>query len=306
MYKNKQSTRTLTLLLAGIVLVSVIMMVFSHQSDRSFKRLVIKTNAEKISSFSITPSNGDSTFQVVKSKNGWVVPMPWGNVEASNFNVEKLLRYLDSGIESDRLVAKHPTQWANFGVSDSLATHIIAYRNNKEVANFYCGGFEFEPQTRRTWCYIRLAKNGEVYSIDGILSMSLNRTQADFRNNDLLNVNPKSISKIEVEQADSSYTIERTNNKLIMNGIECDSVKAEKFMHQVSKLATHLFANCAHNQLEQPFAKATITTNDNTVTITAYKVNGKTVLESTANNGNLFSDDRLNQILFTNKKNLLP
>ncbi len=306
MYKNKQSTRTLTLLLAGIVLVSVIMMVLSHQSDRSYKRYVIKTNAEKISRFSITPSNGDSTFQVIKTKSGWVVPMPWGNVDASAFNVEKLLRYLDGGIASDRLVAKHPMQWADFGVSDSLATHVIAYRNNKEVANFYCGGFEFEPQTRRTWCYIRLADNGEVYSVDGILSMSLNRTQADFRNNDLLSVSPKSISKIEVEQADSSYTIERNGNSLLMNGIACDSVKASKFIHQVSKLTTHLFADSARNQLKQPIAKASITANNNVVTITAYKVNNEIVLESSANNGNLFSDERLNQILFTKKQNLLP
>ncbi|MCF8359642.1 MAG: DUF4340 domain-containing protein [Prolixibacteraceae bacterium] len=283
-------------LLALLIIVSVIE---NKKGDRSFEKDLIALNAEDVTSITLFPRSlngktinltrtGDATWEV--ESNGRTYP-------AEPSNVQSMLSALET-LEATNLVSKSEERWGMYEVTDSLATRVQAFKSGKKVADVYIGKFKFS-QPRQMNTYVRLQGEKNVFSVEGFLGMTFNRTLNDFRSKVITNASKDNWTRLDFNYpADSSFTLQKTGDSWTVNGETADSTAVAQYLNGIQNLRSQKLIDS--EEKGNNIYSLSIEGNNMTdpITINCYELNGKKVLESSLNKGALFEDSTTTTKLF--------
>lgn len=276
---NKKNIKIL-----GIVFVVLLAIVFinkyveNKKGDRSFKSYIVEIDTTKIDYIQITPKmkNGEV---ILKKENGWKVLLEERLLSADIFTINEMMQQLVN-LKPSRVAATKEEKWADFEVTDSLATRVILKSKGDVVADIYVGKFDYKQQGQgpgmnpyqqqnpQFFTYIRNANEKEVYVVKEFLSMTFNREPSAFRNKTVTNSEYANWTKLSFTYpADSSYHLMKKNGSWMIAGLMVDSIKVKTYIDNIrNKISSNFVDDIDKNQLTNPIFSLSIE-GDNTAQI---------------------------------------
>lgn len=275
---------------------TVSMIVDSKSKKATFKSELIDIDTNSVSKIAIKSKAAPEGFELIKQDEKWFVKVKDKQFPADDRLIKGIVQQLDL-VKTKRVASKSKDKWTEYEVSDSLGSFITIYEGNSVTADFIAGKFSFtqsqNPYQRQPdiHSYIRLAGENETYLTDGMFSMMFNRDANSFRNSTLVGCKKDDISRISfMYPADSSFVLEKADNKWKVNGTPADSAKTAQF---VNDLCFRSIRNYSTQDSPVGNANYTITiegTNMQAITLKAFAVNeNEYMLTSSQNEGTTFA-----------------
>ncbi len=281
------------------------------KSERTLRTSIVQIDTSKVSKIKILPSSekgGEVVFQ--RLGNSWKVGN--GIVEAgTGDNVVPNLFTQLLQIKPIRLESRQKESWEEYNLTDSLATRIIVYENDREKLNLYIGKFTYQ-QTNDPYSggrggvkgtsYVRLDGEDEIYAVDGFLTFTFNQPFSSWRDQTFINLRKADITKLTfIYPGDSSFVVALENNKWMLGNQFADSVKVDKYLTSISHKTASAFDD-SFDPFGNPTYRLIIEGNNmENIVVNAYrKDEERLVLNSTLNPDSWFESrfDGLFQDIF--------
>ncbi len=181
--------------LAGLFLISKFFL--EKKTEQTFRGEFPVIDSAAVSEIVLYPTNeAHREIRITRNKNGWTVGRDSFHAEADTNAVIHLLNDLLK-MKPEHLAAKSKDKWKDFQLTDSLATRVKLLDDHKnKLRDIMIGRFGFQPQSRSGLTYVRMADEDEVYSVPGLLSMSINQGINNWRNKTFIQVERSDVSKI--------------------------------------------------------------------------------------------------------------
>ncbi len=242
---KKFSSKTLSVVFIVLLLLVVLSLVFDNSNRSSgFKAELVDLDSSKITAILINPPGEKENIELKRTDSKWSVKLDNKWYNANNTQIESILQqYMD--LRATRLAAKDESRWAEYHVNDSLGTRVQVFQGNKIVSDMYLGRFSYRqdpnanPYMRQQplmFTFVRLADDKEVYSTEGMIGMSFNRSSADFRDKKIVDFDKSSVHTISVHSPKGDYTITNENGKWLIDGILPDSLAMMNYISGLSHL----------------------------------------------------------------------
>ncbi len=298
-------------ILAGVFVVLLVVAVMVEMIDmrkgsRTFKQDLVNVNADEITAVEVdAKSAGGKPVTLKKENDVWKVEADGKTYRADQPVAGSMIAQLND-MKPKSLVTTDKDRWKEFEVTDSLGTRVKLFKGNDLVADVIFGKFSYsQPQTMTS--YVRLAGENDVYGVNGMLAMSFNRNANSFRDKTLINSNSSDWNKLTFTYpADSSFTMEKVNNKWMVDGAVADSASVAQYFNSIARLDDSKFA--ANDPSGQPTHRLKIEGNNNMepLEVTGFYTDTDTfVLGTTQNQGTYFNDPETAKKIFIPKSKLL-
>ena len=251
MYK-KLSTKNLAIIFILLLIVVLAMTFFNDESKQNtFKSILVSVDSAMVSKITIYPKDkSKNAISLVKDTKGWSIN---DNGKTYSADINAIMGMLSAlkGLKPTRVAAMNKDKWKEYEVTDSAAVRVTTYDiNNNILCDLYIGKFSYQQpknqyQRQGTMStYIRLKGEDEVYCTEGFLSMTFNSDLNSLRNKTLINTLPENFKKLQfIYPADSSFTLEKLNNKWTVNGLAADSVKVANYLSSISNLNSNVIVD---------------------------------------------------------------
>ncbi len=172
-----------------LILVAVVLVLYMGEEEggaRNFEKDIVRIDTSAVSRIVIEPKANEETVILKKGGGQWKLERKGETKRADASLVRNALRQL-SGIEVQRLAARSRDKWAEYEVTDSLATRIRVQEGDKTTLDLYLGKFDFNrgPGGQRgrlrsrggnVSSYVRVAGKNSVYSVSGMLNHLFNKS----------------------------------------------------------------------------------------------------------------------------------
>ena len=298
-------------LLAGIFVVLLVVavmveMIDMRKGNRTFKQDLVNVNADDVTAIEVNAKSAAGKPVTLKKENDvWKVEADGKTYRADQSVASSMMAQLN-GMKPKSLVTNDKDRWDEFEVTDSLGTRVKLFNGKDLLADVIFGKFSYsQPQTMTS--YVRLAGDKDVYGVNGMLGMSFNRNVNSFRDRTLISSNIANWKKLTFTYpADSSFTLEKINNKWMINGVAADSASVVRYFNSIARLDDSKFA--ATDPTGQPTHTLKIEGNNNMqpVEITGYYTDAVNfVLGTSQNQGTYFNDPETAKKIFIPKRKLL-
>ncbi len=300
-----------------IVLLLVIILKDRKQGDRSFRAYVVQVDTSKVDAITLTPKGKAQPLELTKKDKLWFLQMKNKQVQADNETIDALLGQI-SALKTKSVAATSKDKWPEYELTDSAGTRIELRADGKKLADVMVGKFSYQqPQNQNPYMrqnmqmssYVRNSDEDEVYSVDGYISMMVNRASNSFRENAILVGKPDSWKKLTFTYpADSSFTLTNLNNKWMIDGIMADSSAVANYFSKIRMLTSNTYDD---EFAPTPGVEAEMTLkvegdNFTPIEIKAYKNNAdEWVYSSSLNKENYLKSDKVNQNLFVGKQSFM-
>ncbi|MFC2087133.1 DUF4340 domain-containing protein [Bacteroidota bacterium] len=261
---KKLNTRTLGIAFIVLLVIVVLLTVSDRKKgERTFKSVLVEFKEDEISSIEIVNRNDLENKLVFKKSTDENWRIKKGNEEynADTKRVENLITEL-LRIEPERVAATKKEGWKEFEVTDSLATRVVMFDDNKPVSDIYIGKFSYQNPTNpyerqgKMTSYVRLKGDNNVYAVNGFLRMTFSSDIVSYRNRMVINANEDDLTRLSFNYpADSSFTLIKDGGKWMIDGVLADSAKVEEYLGSISNLSSSQFSgdsvlassNATHN-----------------------------------------------------------
>lgn len=289
-----------------LVLAVIVEMVDLRKGSRTFKQDLVNVKADEITAVEVdAKSAGGKPVTLKKENDVWKVEANGNTYRADQSVAGSMVAQLND-MKPKSLVTTDKDRWKEFEVTDSLGTRVKLFKGNDLVADVIFGKFSYsQPQTMTS--YVRLAGEKDVYGVNGMLGMSFNRNANSFRDKTLISSNTVNWNKLTFTYpADSSFTMEKVNNKWMIDGALADSASVAQYFNSIARLDNSKFA--ANDQPGQPTHRLKIEGNNNMqpVEITGYYTNADNfILGTSQNQGTYFNDPETAKKIFIPKGKLM-
>ncbi len=306
MYR-KINIKILAVIFIVLLVVTVVtQMLDLRKGNRTFKQDLVTVNADEITSLEVYPkSAGGKPVTLKKENDTWTVEADGKAYRADQSAPGSMIAQLNE-MKAKSLATSDKDRWREFEVTDSLGTRVKLYNGSNLAADVIFGKFSYsQPQTMTS--YMRLAGEDEVYGVDGMMGMSFNRNVDSFRDKTILKSSSSDWTKLTFSYpADSSFTLEKMNDKWMIGNTVADSASVVKYFRSLNRVTSSKFAQA--EPAGQPTHHLEIEGNNNMVPleITGY-YNGADdfILGSTQNEGNYFNDKETAEKIFVSTQKLL-
>ncbi len=306
MYR-KINIKILAVIFIVLLVVTVVtQMVDLRKGNRTFKQDLVTVNADEITSLEVYPkSAGGKPVTLKKENDTWTVEADGKAYRADQSAPGSMIAQLNE-MKAKSLATSDKDRWKEFEVTDSLGTRVKLYNGSNLAADVIFGKFSYsQPQTMTS--YVRLTGEDEVYGVDGMMGMSFNRNMDSFRDKTILKSSSSDWTKLTFTcPADSSFTLEKMNDKWLIGSTVADSAAVVKYFRSLNRVTSSKFAQS--EPAGQPTHRLKIEGNNNMVPleITGY-YNGADdfILGSTQNEGNYFNDKETAEKIFVSTQKLL-
>ena len=262
---------------------------FNRVSDTSFKSVLMQVDTAVVDKLVLYPKGMDSTaITLTKSNGNWMISNGTLNTSADRERVNSVLSQV-SYIPTKRLISKKEENQADYEVDDKSGKIVEVYQGAKLLNKVIFGRFNFNPNTRSATSYARLADDNEIYSLDGMISMSFDTDFNSFRNNTLISINKNDIRGIEYNGTPLQPVGE---NLWAINGNPIDSTGMAKYLQGLSSISSTTFAD-GFNENPGSSSKSMTISVDNMVvplTVQAYNSANGFVVKSSQNEAFFGSD----------------
>lgn len=261
---NSFSNKKLIIVFAALLLIVAVMFIFdSNPNESTFKKNIVDINKSEVTSISIYPKvNNYKEVKLFKEGDKWKVTL--SNNKTADVPQEKidgLLRVLTQ-IKPKRVAAKRPSKWKEFQV-DTSGTQVKVFEDGDLTLDIVIGKYVFN-QPRSLSSFVRLSDENDVYEVKGILSITFNQKPDYFRNFHLVFDNSSNWSKVTFTYpSDSSFVLEKLNNKWKIEGAETDSAKTVSYLNSLQTLTNSNFVdNPGKESLSKAFYTITVESKD--------------------------------------------
>lgn len=311
--------RNVTIILLVLLLIlGVVKWKESRQGDRSFKEYVVKLDSSKVETLTFIPKNSDEKVKLVKKNDTWMLKLEDKMVQADQGTILDLLDQL-TALKTKVVAAQSKSKWADYEVTDSLATRIIVNEGKKPLVDLLVGKFSYQQpkgqnpymqqQNIKMTSYVRLNGENEVYAVDGYLSMMINRQAKTYRDNSILTGNPENWKKlIFTYPGDSSFNLIKQNNVWMVDGAIADSTKVDNYLSKIRMLTDNNYADGVEVDLNEKADYSVRIEGDNISPINIkgyYHSQDQFLTVSSQNKGNVFESDKAKRVLFVPKDSLV-
>jgi len=301
MYR-KINIKALSVLFAVLlVIVALIEFTDSKKGARTFKADLVEVETENVTSIELYPRiTGHERIRLFRENEEWKVESEGKTYNADQAVPGDLIAELN-GLKPQSVVATSDDRWNRFEVTDSLGTRVKLYNQDNLLADVIIGKFTFS-QPRNMTSYVRLAKDDEVYGVEGMVGMSFNRDLKAFRDKTVIQSNSSDWSKLSFSYpADSSFVLEKVNEKWMVDEQQADSAAVVQFFNSITRLNEGRYADeepgitsthqlSIEGSMEQPIA------------VSGYYLDAENfIFESSMNAGTYFNNPELAEKVYPSK-----
>lgn len=168
---------------------------------------------------------GDSTWTI----NGFA---------AARDQVEDLFEGLSESVEAE-LVATGATVHGRMEI-DSAQGIFVRFENDGELLASVVFGKRGRAYNSR---YVRLDGQDQVYQFTGQLAGAVDRSETDWRDKDILSIEPDSIGRVVARRSEGGYTLSRGEEGWVIgSGEATDSAAVHRMLNQYNSLQASGFA----------------------------------------------------------------
>lgn len=229
---------------------------------------------DRINFISATPDH--EGFELERSDSGWVAKKGNTRVEASSANIGAVLSQL-ADLNAERVVTKDAGRYAEYEITDSIATRVIAFDGERKLIDLWIGGFRFDQAARSASAFVRKEGKPEVYEVDGFVVMSLKQRFDQYRDKTIVNIDPDDLSKLEwINATGRKETLQKEDGVWHYAGMEAvDSTKMKSYLTTLTNSRGSEFANENPVSGKTAFEKLTLYGNNmvQPIVISAYENN---------------------------------
>lgn len=248
---NKLNIKVLLIILVVLAAIFAITE-FSGDKDRSFSRVLVAVDTAKVNEIHIQIPQERSEINLKRNDDDeWNVLSEGSNFPADP-NVVKSILGQFAEIKPERIAATSKERWEEYEITDSSAIRVRLSSGKKNVADVYFGKFSYtqppqgqtqmqQQQRGKMTSFVRRADDQKVYAVEGFLRMTYQKDVNSYRNKTLVNVNRDDISRLVFEYPDFSFTVEKVDNRWMLNGQPADSLKTTRYLSRLQKLTSASF-----------------------------------------------------------------
>jgi hypothetical protein len=317
---KKVNNKILLYILAGLLVAFGLVKLYqSRVTDNTLNPVIIEIDTNKVSKISIFPKVENGTeIKFHKDGKNWKLSNGKITCDPQEEVAQNLINILRE-VKPKHLASRNKDKWADFMLTDTLATRVKVYEGDKVTLDLLIGKFSYQKGNSQYGgmyggggtgtSYIRLYDEDEVYAIDGFLTYTFNQAFNNFRNQNIARVNKENLSKITFSYpADSSFNLTLSNNNWLVDGEKADSIKVLDFLNSLTFKNSSSF-NDTYTPIGVAQYKLSVEEkNSKTITIEAYSLpNGEYAIKSSLNPKSIFTSNKegIFKELFMPKENFL-
>lgn len=289
-FTNKKLTITFGILL---LIVAVVIFIDKSGTESTFNQDLVSIDSSKVSKIVLYPkSQNHKEVKLLKQNNKWQVQVSANDFK--NIPLGKINELISSALKIVplRLAAKNESKWKDYQV-DTSGTRVEFYEGDEKTLDIVIGKFTFQ-QPRNMTSYVRLTDDKEVYAVEGFLEFIFNKPTHSFRNENLVTTTSDELKKITLNyKPDSSFTLEKQNDKWIIDGETADSAKAADYIRTISSLSSTEFADGAQLSNQSVGTLNLETMSNKSVTVSILQNNSRYYIKSSQNKDELFYGGKL-------------
>jgi hypothetical protein len=308
---KKLNNKILIIVFAALVAIYGLSRVFRASSRESnLPKELVTLDTAAITEIKIyTAKEFNKELRLVREGKNWTVKSDnkSANVEQGSVN-GSLGQFVH--LKPIRLATKKKTKWKEYYVGDT-STQVKFMKGSEVLADLRIGRVQFDMQPGQQQfnpnsisTYVRLSDEDEVYSVEGFLESTFNKSYDDWRDKAFLRLKQNMITKVTFTYPADSV-MEKRDKKWWVDNTEADSVKVKGYLAQLEYKNATTFAD---DFKATGNAQAVIQFNGaagNLGTVQAWKRTDDWAMNSTHQSNAYFSSKGLESLL-EKKKSFLP
>lgn len=230
----------------------------TRDTDRSFSRVLVAVDTARVTQIHIRIPKDNADLSLTRSGDyDWQISADGSTFDADRNVVRNILGQFHE-IAPERIAATSETRWDEYEVSEEQAVRVSVLSGSRTLADVYFGKFTFTqpPQTQPQMqmqqqqqgtmtSFVRKAGEDRVYAVEGFLRMSYQSDINAYRNKQLVNVPKDDISRVSFSYPETRFTVERVNNRWMINDQPADSLKTERYLSRIARLTSSNFVPAA-------------------------------------------------------------
>lgn len=278
MLSNKRNLVFAIVLIIALAILAIVK--FSGNTTSNFRGSLDKFDASLVNYMEIKSPNFENSVKLKKEKQGWFLNIDGKNYAANNQKIKSLISELN-GTRIKRVVSTKKSSWKKYNTNDSLGSKINFYNDKKLLSSVILGRFDYIQDNENTTAtyggrpqgetvtYISIPDGNEVYSINSMLPLQMGKTIGDYRDKTLLKLDKSNILKVDFKIKKHSYSLEKSNNSWLLNGMKTDSLKMNSFLNKMANLRGNTFANTVP-QTDNKAEMEILLSNGKIIKVTSY------------------------------------
>lgn len=218
--------------LAGIFIVSKVFR--SPKRESNLSNAFVSIDTSRVMEIRITKP--DESLKLVRNDHGWTVQNDNKSFSVHHPYVKNLLGTI-SNMSAQKLVARNPEKWNDYGVGDSTGIQVVILEKETPSAHWFVG-------KQGSSVYMRTSEDEKVYAVTTSIHSNVSRAFNEWRDKTFLKVNKDNVSSIQFKYpSDSSFTLEKKENGWMIGTVKADSASVEKYLNRLSSKNLSSFAD---------------------------------------------------------------
>jgi len=242
---KKLNNKTLILILIALVGIFVLVRLFRTPAlESNLKKELVAIDTSKVTLIKVwSRSERGGEIQFVKGTMKWTMKKGDKQYNLEQGTANSLLGYVIN-LAPQKMVTRKKEKWDAFQVGDS-STRVQFLADSDVLADVRIGRVGFNQNQMQqqqqfggggfggAFTYVRLNSEDEVYTVDGFLEPSFNRSLNDWRDKSLLRIKKDQVVKVLFNYPDSGFVADKREKKWWVGNTLADSVKFNSYLSQL-------------------------------------------------------------------------
>ena len=257
---KKLNNKTLILIFVALVGVFVLVRLFRTPAlESNLKKELVTVDTSKVTLIKVWPSSEKGgEIQFVKGPMRWTMKKRDKQYNIEQGSANSLMSYMVK-LTPQKMVTRKKEKWNDFQVGDS-STRVQFLADGEVLADVRIGrvGFDQNEMQRMqqqqqqfgggggfggAFTYVRLDGEDEVYTVEGFLNSSFDRSLNDWRDKSLLRIKKTDVTKVSFNYPDSGFVADKRENKWWIGNAMADSIKLNSYLNQLEYKNASAFAD---------------------------------------------------------------
>jgi Domain of unknown function (DUF4340) len=316
---KKINNKTLIIILVVLVGIFAAVRIFRTPTKRSnLRKELVSLDTATVTQIKLIPKVDGAEITFKREGSKWTVTKFGREYNVDLGAANSLLGQL-VGLKPQKMVSNKKEKWNDYQVGDS-STRVQVFTGSDAVADLKIGriGFNQNPAQMQqqqyggggfggAFTYVRLTDEDEVYTVDGFLESTFNRSLNDFRNKTLIRINADDVTKLSFNYPDSGFVAEKREKKWWIGTVAADSNKMKAYLNQISFKNATTFADDFVADRQPDLSLVVDGAIGTLATLLAWKRENDWVFATSQQTGVYFSSEGsgLFQTLFEQQKNMV-
>lgn len=300
------NNKTLIIILIALAGIFVLVRLFRTPAlESNLKKELVALDTSKVTLIKVWPgSEKGGELQFIKGSMRWTIKKGDKQYNLEQGSANSLLNYMVK-LVPQKMATRKKEKWNDYQVGDST-TRVQFLAGNDVLADVHIGRVGFDQNAMRqmqqqqqfggggmsgAFTYVRLDGEDEVYTVEGFLESSFNRSLNDWRDKALLRIKKDQVVKVSFHYPDSGFVADKRDKKWWIGNAPADSIKFNAYLNQLEFKNASAFAD-DFSPVRQPDISLNIDgANGPLATLQAWKREGDWVVASTHQAGVYFSTE---------------